>query len=411
MLSILKNNRANIYTILIGLFFILFLQFKASYTAIPAILGLLGIGIIITKIKNKTFKIQPDNKILVYTFIGYFLLFILSFIIHNGKGRDLDLPSRILLVLPILTLLFEQKIKSKWIIYSILIACFANGIVAMYQVGGLHFRIPFPKYLTIQSADIAMSMALFSFCIGLYFYQIKNKLLTFISGIAFLLGVMACGLCLSRGAFVGFILSLVTILILYRQLLSKKVLFIIIITSIITGGVSYKFTKNKWYWGMNEINQCLTKNKCYGSIGSRLDMYKSAIKGIDQKPLLGWGFDGVKEMRKQHLKQGVVSNKYITRFNHAHNQFLHDGSVRGVPGLLALLAVFFIPFILFIKGIKNTTNPLSHLWGRIGIVHIVAVMGYCLTQSFLSHHSGNIFYFAGVIIFLCLQRITMQEQK
>lgn len=410
MLSILKNNRTHIYTVLIGLFFILFLQFKASYNVIPALLGLLGLAVIIIRIKHKTFNIQPENKLLVFSLLGYFSLFVLSVILHEGKGRDLDLPSRILLILPILTLLYDQKIKSKWIIYSILIACFLNGLVAMYQVWELKWSNPFPNYHRIQSGDIAMSIALFSLCISFYFYQIKNKLLTFITTLAFSFGFIASILCLSRGSLIGFLLALITLFILYRQLLSKKILIFIILSTIIAGGISYKIAQSRWDRVQGEINQCLTHNKCNTSIGLRLDMYKSALLGIQQKPLLGWGFDGVKEMRKQHANQGLVT-KEIVRFNHSHNQYLHDASVRGILGLIALLTIFFIPLALFIKNLKQSHNPLSHLWGRMGIVHIIATIGYCLTQSFLSHHSGNMFYFTTVIIFLCLQKMTLEDKR
>ena len=35
----------------------------------------------------------------------------------------------------------------------------------------------------------------------------------------------------------------------------------------------------------------------------------------------------------------------------------------------------------------------------LGIVHILSTMSYCLTQAFISHNSGNIFYFFVLFLF------------
>ncbi|MDP8099075.1 O-antigen ligase family protein [Pasteurella atlantica] len=408
MLSIL--NRINIYTLLTGAFFILTLHFRASYTIIPAILFFSGLYFIIVNLKNKTFKINPENKLFIVSFIGYFALFILSLIIHQGKLRELDLPSRILLILPFLTLFSHIKIKPLWILYAIVTASFIAGIVALIQKYYLHIPFPFPQHNKIQASDIAISLSLFSLCIGLYFYQLKNKLLAIFSSIAFLLGFIASILCFSRGAIIGFLIATGFILWFYRHLFSKTVLLLILLSTILFGYISYNTAETRWNRIYTEASLCMNKNKCYSSVGARLEMYKSALHGIDQKPLFGWGLEGVKKMRKQHSEQGYIS-RLAARYDHAHNQFLHDGSARGVFGLLALLAIFFVPFSLFLKGIKQSTKPLPTLFGTLGIVHIVATMGYCLTQSFLSHNSGTMFYFVGVTLLLSLQRIAIQEDQ
>ncbi|MBR0574500.1 MULTISPECIES: O-antigen ligase family protein [Pasteurellaceae] len=407
MLSIL--NRINIYTLLTGAFFILTLHFRASYTIIPAILFFSGLYFIIVNLKNKTFKINPENKLFIVSFIGYFALFILSLIIHQGKLRELDLPSRILLILPFLTLFSHIKIKPLWIIYAIVTASFVAGIVAIIQKYYLHISFLFPQHNKIQASDIAISLALFSLCICLYFYQIRNKLFAIFAGIAFLLGFIASILCFSRGAIIGFLIAIPVILWFYRHLFSKKAFFIVFLAAILFGYISYNTTETKWNIVYTEASLCINKNKCRSSVGTRLDMYKSALHGIDQKPLLGWGLEGVKKMRKQHAEQGYIS-RLAAKYHHAHNQFLHDGSARGIFGLLALLAVFFVPFSLFLKGIKQSAKPLPQLLGILGITHITATMGYCLTQSFLSHNSGTMFYFVGVTLLLSLQRIATQEE-
>ena len=44
-------------------------------------------------------------------------------------------------------------------------------------------------------------------------------------------------------------------------------------------------------------------------------------------------------------------------------------------------------------------NAELKLAGLLGVVHILSVMFYGLSQGFFSHNSGNIFYFFLVIVF------------
>jgi len=126
-------------------------------------------------------------------------------------------------------------------------------------------------------------------------------------------------------------------------------------------------------------------------------MWKSALLMAQEKPWLGWGVQGVSEKRKQQFEQGLIS-QFASGFNHAHNQYLDDLSKRGIVGLLALIGVFFVPFYLFWRNLKSPHAEIK-LAGLLGVVHILSVMFYGMSQGFFSHNSGNIFYFFLVIVF------------
>ena len=101
----------------------------------------------------------------------------------------------------------------------------------------------------------------------------------------------------------------------------------------------------------------------------------------------------VSKKRKEKVATGNIG-----QFTHAHNQYLDDLSKRGIVGLLALLAVLFIPLRAFMKKL-NTKNDEVKLIATLGVAHVLSVMIYGLSQGFLVHNSGTIFYFFLTIVF------------
>ncbi|HDX1126485.1 TPA: O-antigen ligase family protein, partial [Pasteurella multocida] len=138
------------------------------------------------------------------------------------------------------------------------------------------------------------------------------------------------------------------------------------------------------------------------SIGARFALWKSALLMAKEKPLLGWGNAGAMEKRQVQQQEGVIS-EYAANFTHAHNQYLDNLSKYGFVGLVALLAIFSVPFCYFYRK-RHAIKGEEKLVATLGMLHIISVMCYSLTQAFLNHNSGNIFYFLSVFIFYgCLK--------
>ncbi|VEI46662.1 O-antigen polymerase [Actinobacillus equuli] len=103
------------------------------------------------------------------------------------------------MALPILAIFYKNQLKHLWIAYAILIAGIGAGITSMVQVFGLGFDKPFPKIMHIQAGDIAMSLAMFSFCTLFYFYTQKHRIAMYLSLIAALFALIASFLTTARG--------------------------------------------------------------------------------------------------------------------------------------------------------------------------------------------------------------------
>lgn len=403
---ILKHYTTPFYSLLVSLFFILLLYVRAAYTAIPLFIAISGISLFF--LDKTTRQLGKTEKWLIGAFVFYVLLFVLSLLFHGGKIRELDAPTKVLFLLPVFLFCSRIKFRQNWIIYAIIAAAICAGLFATYRFSILKifYTELFPAHMYIQSGGFMMSLGLFCLVIAFHFYRQKTVGMMWLALIASSLAIWASLINQARGAWLLTPFIVLFILWIYRKLMSKGIIIFLLLASIIAGGFAGQFIKKRWDEAVREIDHYVTQQHTETSVGARLDMWKSAWIGIQEKPIFGRGISHISEMREQHLQQGLIS-RYAASFSHAHNQYLHDATARGILGLGALLSIFFVPLWLFWRGLSS--NSLSHLWGMLGITHVLAMMGYCLTQAFFAHNSGVMFYFFTVLLFLGLQKSAQNQ--
>ncbi|WP_082041898.1 O-antigen ligase family protein [Mannheimia massilioguelmaensis] len=401
----LKINKVNLVNGLVGFFFIICLVVKSGYSISPILLSFIGIIYFIYQFIHKTnWNISQDEKQLIYSYAIYVSLFVLSFIIHQGKLRELDGPTKILCLLTLLPLFRQFPIKLSTLITFIPIGACIACAVAIFDRFYLHAGMAFStRLMHIQGGDISMSLGMFSLvCAIYYFIKGRYKLVLFCL-IASSCGVIGSILSTARGGWIGVPFIVCFIFWAYRKSLSKTFFISIIATLLITIVAAVSIPNTKIITRLNQAQSDISgyldnkKGADSTSVGARFEMWKSAIIMIKEKPILGWGIQNVTEERKKHYEQGLIS-KYASQFNHAHNQYLDDASKRGILGLLALLGIFFVPIRFFWKSLKDKELDVRFV-AILGLVHVGSVMFYCLSQGFFSHNSGNIFYFFLVVLF------------
>ena len=398
-----QNWLPTIINFAVTLFFLSIFIVKGGYNIVPALLILLGLGYgIYALIKKVRFNLSSTDKLLIYSYLFYFFIFVLSLIFNDGKIRELDYPSRVLLFIPVLLLLFKYPIKTCVLSYSIPLGGIIVVCMALYDKFILNLNPEQnPRIMHIQGGDISMSLGIFSLIIALYAHQKKDVKLTTLSVIGGLCGIVGSLLSTARGGWVALPVLLIVILYIYRHSLSKRFLLtffgIIVVASIGISQMPNNRIMERINVAQKDIQLYLDNHDGNTSLGARFEMWKSALEMAKEKPLFGWGIQGATEKRKLDTKEKIVTGD-IGQFTHAHNQYLDDLSKRGVVGLLALLAVLFIPLRAFMKKL-NTTNDEVKLIATLGVAHILSVMIYGLSQGFLVHNSGTIFYFFLTIVF------------
>ena len=398
-----QNWLATLINFTVTLFFLSIFIVKGGYNAAPVLLMLISLGYgVYTLIKKSLLNLSKVDKWLIYSYLFYFLTFVLSLCINGGKMRVLDTASRVVFLIPVLLLLLKYPIKTCVLSYSIPLGGIVSVCIALYDKFILNLNPDQnPRIMHIQGGDISMSLGIFSLIIALYAYQKREVKLTVLSVIGGLCGIVGSLLSTARGGWIALPLLLIIILWIYRHSLSKRFFLTFFgIIAVASVGIS-QMPNNRIIERIDvarkDIQLYLDNNDGNTSLGARFEMWKSAIAMAKEKPLFGWGIQGATEKRKQETKEKIATGN-IGQFTHAHNQYLDDLSKRGIVGLLALLAVLFIPLRTFMKNLKTANNEIK-LIATLGVAHILSVMVYGLSQGFLVHNSGTIFYFFLTIVF------------
>lgn len=402
----LTNKKTNIIdmslvtTVLCCIFFSFITITTNSYSIAPISLAIIGL-ILLHKTMHKYREI--DIRYVSIALSSYFILTLISFFVYGGSGSQLDMPSRTVLASLVLCLLTVYKPRIKPILISILIGGIISGVIAIYHsyyIGGRAFDKNM-SYMPIQTGGIIATLSLFSTVIFFYFLERKNVIIYRLAYLASILGFSALLLTGARGAWVLTPLILIAILWIYRSLITKQHVIALVSGAIIIGAIGAGQVTDRLTVMQEELKHYQEDNAVTSS-GARLEMWKSAIYSVLEKPTFGQGFDGVAIAKERQVKAGLV-DPVVLRFSRAHNQFFEDLQTKGFIGLGVLLLMFLYPLFYFLNAFaKSEKYSLTYTLSLLGGIHVISIMGYSLTQHYLSHHSGVLFYSFGTVIFFAL---------
>lgn len=393
-----------------------------SYNFVPVVLALIVLGKIITTNFKRSNSYVNDVRLLTeeqkyqrhwirimaILLVIYFAIFVIYRYAMHGHNSEMDNPSRVLLFLPLLWWPYVANLRSmldRIFVGSGLGAVIAS-IVASYGKWILHAERAFPApYMCIQAGDVAMSLGLFSL-VGLFWF-LHNKCYTKLvfMVIGFFCGVFASVISGSRGGWIILLPVVLGLIFLYRQLIGKKLmslilgaftLGIVLLIAVPQFGIVQRYNQ-----AINDVQSYESHNSAT-SLGLRFEMWKSAYIAIKERPVIGWSKDGFQDKKEELIAQHIVSPQ-IRDFNHVHNQYLNDWAERGIFGLLSLLSIQLVPLYIFFKYIKNkAVDSSKSVIAVLGAIHVLGVITYGLSQGFLEHNSGNMFYFFLLSLFLGL---------
>ncbi|HGO5847719.1 O-antigen ligase family protein [Mannheimia haemolytica] len=407
-----NSHIALFYNVLVATFFVTVLTFKKGYSYVPMALGIIAtLSFLFYRFKLKQkWLLDKEDKFFIFSLIGYFLTFAMS-AIFNGDGiREIDNPIRILLLIPLIILFRLYPIKKETVLHFIPIGALVAGCIAIYQRFILNLKFPFPKIMRIQSGNIAILLSLFSIAIAFHWLS-KKRIKTGIAYLVFaMFGLFASILTGARGGWLAFIPICFFILFLNLRQLNKKAIFLILLALI--SSLSFFISKpefgiqKRYNAAKNDIIVFLEKGNRHSSLGARFDMWENALIGIREKPLLGHGSTGYETFKKKQIETKQMA-KTTLRFNSLHNQYLEAFVKRGVVGFMALMAILIIPFVIFAKRLKAKNREVKCM-AILGIVHIISHSFFFLSQSFLAHNSGSLFYF---FVLILLYHLVKQNEE
>lgn len=398
-----------IATILCFLFFSTPIIYPDSYVVAPLLLALFGLFLL-----PKTYHAfkNRDVKYISLSMVGYFFLTIISFLYSGGETSQLDMPSRTVLASFILCFLVTYKPNPAPLFLAAPIGAAIAGFISFYHsfyIGGRAFVGTF-GYMPIQIGGIIASLATFSVISFFYYRKTQQHYLAAFSFIGASLGYIATLLSGARGAWVLTPFVVLVILWLNREFISKKIiaasgLAIALIFTAAYPQISARFD------AIQSDLASYSSNNSATSVGARLEMWKSALYSAQESPLFGQGFSGVEAAKKRQIEAGLI-DRTVLIYSRAHNQFFEDLQTKGILGLSVLIIMFAVPFAFFRRNLKrdkpNTDKDAHYFLALMGASHVALVAGYALTQHYLSHHSGILFFAVGIAI---LSALVINQRK
>ena len=164
----------------------------------------------------------------------------------------------------------------------------------------------------------------------------------------------------------------------------------------------------RWGTARAEVLDYARHGQAGSSVGQRLDHWRLAWAMGWDKPWTGWGRTGY-VLEKQRRVAAGQAHPFVLQFDHGHNEALDLFAKRGLPGVLALLVLYAVPWAIFWPTRRRLAADLHRPEGTalalrlVGLALPVLYLGFGLTQAFLAHNSGNMFYlFMVMLVFAAL---------
>ncbi|MEZ8229398.1 O-antigen ligase family protein [Vibrio splendidus] len=390
------NIRYNASSLLSGVFFSCLLLTGSSYKLAATPLLLIALFSLPWTIRHKN---SLEVKAAICALLSYFVVTALSLVVYGGDLGQLDMPTRVIFAAIIMLFISSYSPSIKVIFYSISLGASIAGGLAIYDFissGGRAFIDN--GYMVIQAGGIASSLALLSIVSLIYAKHTQDRTLVLVSTISIILGLSATLLAGARGAWVLLPLIIVCLFYNYRNYFSFRSKAIGMLSIVAIVAFSYPTIEPRISSMISDIHE-YQNNDSRTSSGFRLEMWKSATYSAIDKPIFGQGFDGVKQAKKEQVEKGLV-DKSVLNYKRAHNQFFEELQTKGLIGLFVMLAFFGVPLYLLWKKVQTScSRDEQYFFAVAGVVHITSVIGFSLTQHYLAHHSGILYYTIGTAIF------------
>jgi O-antigen ligase len=145
------------------------------------------------------------------------------------------------------------------------------------------------------------------------------------------------------------------------------------------------------------------QGEAVSSVGARLEVWRTALINIPQRPWLGWAEDDYKA-ELQRLVQTKEIDPYMLNMANAHNNYLEVLLFQGIVGLIALLAVFLLPLWFFCKRLRSDDFAVKAL-ALCGSSLVASYMMFAISQVILGRNNGVIFYVLTLsIVWACMRQ-------
>ena len=407
----ISSTPLSVITFLMGLMVLVFplamiiIPESGYIVALMIVLSLVGLLAI-----NENLELNKWERYFILSLVSYFSIVAINLWWFDGSIRDLDTPSRLILVLPIFFFLRNIRLSLNWLMWGIAVGAILAGLARNSLL-----TIP------IISVDFYMHpgfFALISSILGFSSLMLLGKNNSFFLNIALVLG-FALGLLGSlltgtsaRGVWIAEFFTLILIIFVNPLAWNKKRIFVSTFLFIAIFSIAYLIPQTAVESRINNaVNNTISwvkSDNANTSTGARLEMWKASYKIIKSSPLIGVGEDNFQKHLKLLIKKGEI-DEFVGQFSYPHNEYLTTLVEQGVIGLISLLLVLFIPLKYFLVVVKHGKSTLQQKYSSsIGLVLIFHYIFYSFTEAVMARQFVVLFF---ATLLVLVMGYTTSEKK
>jgi len=352
--------------------------------------------------KTSPFSVK-ELKIFNWLVLGYFAVICIS-ILFSGKALELaHFISRELYFLfaPFVALaIFKARVDISVVLYGVKVGLVVLATLVYLNAGNFDVRysgsMNATAYGNIMGAMLLLSLA------RIAKESLIEKLFTFF---AFFVGILALIASGTRGAWIGFLLTLlVYVWIYYKNGELKsfiKFIGLFLLAVIFTMNfVKLTSVEDRVLLAKQQVESWLSGKDVNSSVSVRMEMWSASLKQVNTSlPLTGFGYRNINSVIAKHASKQAQSQ--IAQYNHVHNTYLNHLVSEGVLGLIAILALLLVPLKVFVANVKSTKTDES-IVASMGVVLMVSFSLFGVSNNLFGDIFINAFYVLYIAILLPL---------
>lgn len=344
--------------------------------------------------KRPRLNLQRRDYLLLCTLLLYFAVFTANMLYHADPAREIDIPLRALLAVPVLLLLIAYPPRAEAWWSGLAIGAITGAALAFYQLyHNISIRPQAATSNAIHYGNVSMLFGVLSLCGLEWAYAQRQRFawmtLLLVGCLAGIFGSILSG---SRGGWIAMPVCLIILAILHARIHGKR--YFIITLTLLVGLIvaAYNMPHSPIHQraatAVFELENFEDTGNVETSVGQRIEMWRNALDMSSQNILLGIGRTGYLAQKQILVKEGKMS-KDVGEYTNAHNDYIDALVKRGVTGLLALLTLFLIPLALFARATHHSPAS-ARPFALAGVILLTCYMIFGLTTSSLTLNIGII---------------------
>ena len=358
--------------------------------------------------KRPRLNLQRRDYLLLGTLLLYFCVFTANMLYHADPARELDMPLRTLLAMPVLLLLIAYPPRPAAWWSGLAIGAISGAALALWQLLALDMDRPQAATSNaIHYGNVSMLFGMLALC-GLGWareqkHRLAWSLLLLAGGLTGILGSIISG---SRGGWLA--LAVCGCLFAYYYSKGRGVRYLLALLAALLAVFVLAYTlpnfgvPQRVAVAVTDIKQFQNNDNVTTSIGQRIEMWRTAWSLSGRHIWLGLGRSGYMAAKQQLAEEGKM-DKMIKDHTNAHNDYLDALVKRGITGVMALLALFLVPLALFARSVRHSAAP-AQPYALAGVILCTCYMIFGLTTSSLTLNIGIIMLAFPMVILWAMLR-------